>query len=255
VDDAVVALEEAIADLGTLLVEMDKFRARATSDATALRAACLAIGDRARHAHRHGTLDDALARPLAAEAADARARLVGWLAAIRASAAYARAVDALAGGDSTALRSALPALFDGVAVVAPPAVLFHPVPWQRRGRPRPAGEIADELERWRAEGLPGERDPGAPGVDPALPGVVLQPAPPVGAPVYVAVSGNARPPWVLELAGSGDLVVPGERWRTAFAVALALPEDDLDAWVLDPLAFRSELEAALAARGLPRAEE
>jgi len=48
VDDTVVtALESAIADLGTLLVQVDKFRAGRGDDARALRAVCLAIGDRA----------------------------------------------------------------------------------------------------------------------------------------------------------------------------------------------------------------
>jgi hypothetical protein len=251
-DDAVVtALESAIADLGTLLVQLDKFRAGRADDARALRAACLAIGDRARRAHRHGSLDAALARELHADAVAARASLEGRLDEVRASGPYRDAVTALQRGDDVGLRASMAALYDGVTVAPPPAALFHPVVWQTRGRPRPAAEVAGEVARLRAEGLPGDGDAGAPGVDPALPGVVFHCAPPPGAPVYLALRGDARPAWVLELA-TGDVVVPGARVRLPFTAALADPDaDDLDAWTFDPAAFLRDLAAALQAAGVP----
>src|SRR5262245_45233293 len=110
---------------------MDKFRATAADDARALRAASVAIGDRARRAHRHGSLDARLATELRDDAVAARASLVSWLAAVRASPPYARAVRALAAGDVVALREAWPGVFAGVAADAPPPALFHPVVWQR----------------------------------------------------------------------------------------------------------------------------
>jgi hypothetical protein len=251
-DDVVTALEESIADLGTLLVQMDKFRAGETADAQALRAACLGIGDRARRAHRHGALDAALARELGADAASARDALERWLAEVRASPVYRRAVEAFAGGDVESLRSSLCDLYAGAVGSDPPLALFHPVVWQRRGRPRPVGELADELSRLRDEGLPADSDVATPGVDPALPGVMLHPAPPPGAPVYLSLRGEARPSWVLVLATSGDLIVPSARFRTPFAVGLADPDDDeLDAWTLDPATYRREVAAALTARGIP----
>jgi hypothetical protein len=246
-DDVVNALEHAIADLGSLLVQVEKFRV--DDEAVALRAACLGIGDRARRAHRHGTLDATLATELSADAGAARAALAAWLDALRASSRYGRAVSALTAGDDDTLRDALPALFAGVTVRSPSPPLFHPVPWQRRGRPRPATEIADELAAWRADGIPGDGDPASPGVDPALPGVQLSTAPPDGAPTHLAIPAGAAP-WMLSLDATGDAVVPGARRRLPFTVVLADADDDVDAWALDPVGFRRELAAALAARGL-----
>ena len=249
-DDVVNALEHAIADLGTLLVQLDKFRA--DDDARRLRGACLAIGDRARRAHRHGTLDAALAAELAADAGAARTALDAWLDGVRSSVLYRDAAAAIARGAVDDVRAVLPALFDGVSVLSPVPALFHPVAWQRRGRPRPAAEIADELAGWSADGIPGDGDPASPGVDPALPGVLLHRAPPDGAPVHLAIAAGATP-WVLALDAIGDAVAPGIRRRLPFTVVLADPDDDLDAWTLDPAAFRRELAEALAARALATA--
>jgi len=246
----VIALEEAVGDLGSLLVQLDKFRAARAPDAEALRRACLALGDRARRAHRHGTLDPVLAASLAADAVAARTALQGWLAALRSSPPYTAAVTALAAGDDARLRASLVALFEGVASAPRPATVFHAVTWQRRGRPRPVAEIADDLVRLRAEGLPGDGDPGAPGVDPALPGVTFSIAPPPGQPIYLTIRGG-RPDWVLVLP-DGDVVVPGARVHVEATVVLADPADaDLDEWTMDPVALRDALEGALVARGLP----
>jgi len=251
-DDVVSALEESIADLGTLLVQMDKFRAAEAADARALRTACLGIGDRARRAHRHGMLDAALASEIGADAGTARAALERWLADVRTSPVYRRAVEAFDGGDSDGLGASLGELYAGAVVTDPPPVLFHPVAWQRRGRPRPAMDVADELARLRDDGLPSESDVATAGVDPALPGVILQPARPPGAPIYVTLRHDARPSWVLALSASGDLIVPGARFHTPFAVGLAeVDEDELDAWTLDPATYRRELAAALVARAVP----
>jgi hypothetical protein len=255
-DDGVSALEVAVADLGSLLVQMDKFRAAGSDEARALRAACLGIGDRARRAHRHGRLDPALARELDADATLARASLERWLAGVRASTPYVEAVAALGRGDDARLRVALAQVFAGATAIDPPAVLHHPVVWQRRGRPRAADDVAAEVALLRDDGLPSEGDPATPGVDPALPGVGLQTVPPPGAPIYVVLRGAARPAWVLSLDATGDVIVPGARLRVPFAVGLADPDDDdLDGWTLDPPAYRDALATALRARGLPLDEQ
>jgi len=249
-DDAVTALEVAIADLGTFLVQMDKFRAGETDEARALRAAALAAGDRARRAHRHGALDATLAHELAVDVAATHAALAAWLGTVRASTAYRRAVDALGRGDDPALRASVPELFAGVRVVDPPAALFHPVTWQRRGRPLLAADVVTGIVRLRDDGLPSEHDETTAGVDPDLPGVMLQVAPPLGAPVYLVFRDAARPAWVVELP-SGDVVVPGSSLRAPFTVGLADPDDDeLDGWTLDPTTYRRELTTALLARDL-----
>ena len=254
-DDPVVnALESAVADLGTLLVQMEKFRAARDDEARILRAGVLALGDRARRAHHEGTLDAGLARALAEEAAAARVALTGWLARTRGGPAYRAAVAALGADDRPRLAGLLAELFDDTAAVPPPAMLHHPIAWQRRGRPRPATDIAADLARLLRNGLPGDDDAEAPGIDPELPGVVLRPAPPLGDPAYVAIEGATVPSPVLALATTGDVVVPGARLRVPFRVVLAAPDDDdadADAWVLDPVAFHRDLGAALAACGVP----
>ena len=251
-DDVVSALEVSIADLGALLVQVDKFRAGDGAEARDLRAACHAIGDRARRAHKRGLLDAALAREIHDDAVAARGALDQWLAGVRASPAHRAAVAALAAHDDAALGTALTALFAGVEAVAPPPVVFHPVGWQRRGRPLPAKDVAAELVRLRAEGLVGDDDVAAPGVDPGLPGIVVTAAPPLGAPVYLVLRDAARPAWALRLVATGDYVVPGALLVAPFAVGLASPDDeDLDEWTLDPAAYRDALAAAITARGLP----
>jgi hypothetical protein len=250
-DDAVTALEVAIADLGTFLVQMDKFRAAETDEARALRGAALAVGDRARRAHRRGALDATLASELSADVAATHAALAAWLGTVRTSATYRRAVDALGRGDDLALRASVHELFAGVRVVEPPAALFHAVTWQRRGRPLPAADVVTGIVRLRDDGLPPEHDETTAGVDPELPGVILQVAPPLGAPVYLVFRDAARPAWVVELP-SGDVVVPGSTFGARFTVGLADPDDDeLDGWTLDPATYRRELTAALRARDLP----
>jgi hypothetical protein len=253
VDDTLAAaLEEAIADLGILLVQMDKFRARHADDARAIRAVCLAIGDRARRAHRHGALEAALAAELTADTGAARAALDAWLAAVRSGASYRSAVSALAARDVPRLQTGLVEVFDDVHVAPPPSVLYHPVVWQRRGRPRPAAELADDIARLRAGGIPGEDDASAPGVDPELPGVRLHATRPFGAPIHLALRGAALPTWGLVLGGSDEVVVPGARLDVDFSVGLADPDDEeLDAWTLDAAAFRRDLAAALVARQIP----
>ncbi|HXJ34744.1 MAG TPA: hypothetical protein VMS22_11990 [Candidatus Eisenbacteria bacterium] len=250
-DDVASRLEEAVAELGTLLLQMEKFAAGRGGDAAALRAASLSIGDRARRAHRHGVLDPALAGALLADAEASRTGLEAWLAGARGSASYRAAAAAVAGGDRDAVARAIVDVFDGAAVAPPPDALYHPVTWQRRGRPRPAADIAAGVAELRRSGLVGENDPAAFGVDPALPAVVLHRAPPQGAPLALVLRGAALPAWVMTLPVTDDVFVPGARFVTPFAVALAALGDDIDDWVLDPEELQRSLRAALGAHGVP----
>jgi len=250
-EDVASRLEEAVAELGTLLLQMEKFAAGRGADAAALRAASLAIGDRARRAHRHGVLDAALAGTLLGDAHASRTALEAWLAGVRGSASYRAAAAAVAAGDRDASARTLVNVFDGAAVAPPPPVLYHPVTWQRRGRPRPAADIAAEVAELRRNGLMGDDDPAAFGVDPALPAVVLHRAAPHGAPLALVLNGAALPAWVMTLPVTDDVFVPGARFVTPFEVALAAPGDDIDDWVLDPEELRRGLRAALGTHGIP----
>jgi hypothetical protein len=248
------ALEALIADVGHLLVQMEKFRAHREPEARALRADCLAIGDRARRAHRRGTLDAALAGALAADAARALARARAWLVACRDRPAYRAAVAAHARADWPTLAATLPDVFDGLAATTPPVALYAPVAWQRRGRPRPPVEVAEDCARLAREGLAGEGEPDVPGADPALPAVVLRGEPPLGEPACLVVGGGDLPPCVLRLEATGDYLVPARRLVVRVAVRLARDDAELDEWTLDPAGYRAELAAALAARGVAVAD-
>ena len=253
-DTTANTLEHAIADLGGLLVQMDKFRARHAPAAVALRVTCLGVGDRARRAHRHGTLDPALAATLLHEATTARADLQAWLGTVRRGPTFQAARKALATPSSSDLATALAALFDDAHVEPPPAALHHPLEWQRRGRPRPIPELVDEVTRLQREGLSGESDPLTPGVDPDLPGVRFHRSAPAGEPVSLLYRAEARPAWVLGFGSSDDVVVPGARSRATFVVHLAEPDSlELDEWLDDPTAFLGALTTALAAAGIPLA--
>ena len=73
------------------------------------------------------------------------------------------------------------------ASVAAPPPLFHAVVWLRRGRPRPADEVAADVVAAARRGLAADDDALAPGVDPELPGrAARQSSPPAATPVSCA---------------------------------------------------------------------
>ncbi len=245
-------LEAAVADLGTLLVQVGKYRRGTRPEATALHRAALALGDEARRLHRHDRLDPEAARPLLAEAERLRDRLHALVAAIRSAPQYRAAVAAHARGDRAALAAALPAIFASLEVVPCPPDLFHPITWLRRGRPRPAAEVAADVARARTEGLTADGDDLTPGVDPALPAVVLSAEPPPGDPVVLRLAAAGAPAPVCRLTDTGDYLIHVERLRAPFTVLLAatLAEDELEETPVDYPGYRRELAAALAGLGL-----
>jgi hypothetical protein len=258
-DDVVSALEAAIADLGTLLVQMDKFRAGAAADARDLRAACHA-NRRPRPAARTSTaaLDVAWRRSCSGD----RGRRTGSRSRALARGrpqrlpAHTRGVAALAAGDvAGAAQPHVPALFAGVEDVTPPPVLFHPVagsvaarPLARRrqspptsmasGAPRGSRATTTSRRRRRSGGCPAS----------LVGGTAARRARSTSASASAGAargrSGSSR--------SRATVVGAGARLVTPFAVGLASPDDeDLDEWTLDPAAYRDALAAAITARGLP----
>ncbi len=246
-----MALEATIADIGALLVQLDKFRAGAPLH-PGLLADALALGDRARRHLRVQALDATADAALGAEAASLHARVQRALDDVRASDAYREAVAAHAAGDLPALTRLLPLVFAGLTPVPAPSFLWHAPAWLRRNRPRTAGEMVAAVARIAATGLEADGDPMAPGIDPSLPAVPLDTTPPLADPVLLRWSQGDVPPAVFRLDATDAILVHVPRLTAPFAVVLPaqLDDDELGEVSLDHPRYRAELIAALADAGI-----
>lgn len=242
-------LEAEIAEVGRLLVQLQKYREGAGAH-LALRTAAATLGDRARRLHRARVLD-AEAGALAEEARALRTRAAAALDDLRAATSYRAAVDAHAHTDSAALARLLPTIFDGLDVVPSPPDLYLAVPWLRRNRPRPPADVAADVARLRRDGIEAEGDAFAPGLDTALPAVPLLDVEPEADPVVLRFRGDELPPAVFQVVDSGQYLVHVPRLATAFAVLvpLELDPEELGEIVFDHAAYRTQLLAALADLG------
>jgi len=251
-DTGVGSLEAAIADAGTLLVRLEKYRRGVGPEGVALSRAVVALGDRARRGHREDRLDAAVTSEFVADAERLVAELRELLAAIQRGPDYRAARAAHVAADHTALERLLPAIFSGLDVVAAPPALFHVVPWLRRARPRPAAELADAIQRMQGAGIPAEGDDLAPGVDVDLPAVVLSAELPPAEPIALRIAGAALDHSLLRHADTGDYLVHVANVQTPFTIALRTTLDDETAGDAgeDYPRYRAELAAALADRGL-----
>ena len=254
-DDAtVVELEAAVADVGLLLVRLEKYRAGADPDALALRRRALDLGDHARRLHHRAGLDQDAAQALLDETRALAGALHAALAAVRDAAPYRAAVAAHAAGDAAALARLVPEIFDGLELFAAGGDLFYPVPWRRRGRPRPPAELAAEVAGLCANGLPPDGDDLAPGVDPALPAVVLEPQAPDDEVVVLRVEATAVPAAAFRRVEGGEVLIYCVRLRAPVAVRLR-PELDADALEeaggIDYPPYRTAVRAALSTAGIP----
>jgi hypothetical protein len=248
--DVVAELEAAFTDAGTLLVWAEKYRHPDPSVLPALRRRALALGDRARELARAGALEERAARELLETVSGTNRSARQLIDACRAAAIYREAVEARAAGDAERTLALLPLVFADLRVGPAPAAAFWAPAWQRRGRPRPAEEVAEELCRLAAEGIPATTEDLTPGVDPELPGVLLQAGLPFGAPLALRFDRTVLPDPCLRL-GDEQLLLPGEHLRLPFTVTLAAPDEPLDEWVADPPAYLSALARACRDRRLP----
>jgi len=253
-DDAtVVELEAAVADVGLLLIRLEKYRAGTGPDALALRRHALDLGDAARRLHHRAGLDAAAAQALLGETRALIAALHAALAAVRDAAPYRAAVAAHAAGDAATLTRLLPEIFDGLEPVAARGDLFHAVPWRRRGRPRPPAELAAEVAGVCAEGIAPDGDDLAPGVDPALPAVVLEPEPPDDEVVVLRIPSTAVPAAFRRVDGGEVLVYCARLWApVAVRLRADLDADALEeAGGIDYPPYRAAVRAALSEAGVP----
>jgi hypothetical protein len=251
-DTGVGSLEAVIADAGTLLVRLEKYRRGVGPEGAALARAVVALGDRARRWHREDRLDAAVTGEFVGDAERLVAELRELLASIQRGPDYRAARTAHAAGDHGALQRLLPAIFSGLDVVSAPAELLYTVPWLRRARPRPAAQLADAVQRMHSEGLPAEGDDLAPGVDVDLPAVTFATELPPAEPVALRIDGTTLAPPIFRHADTGDHLVHVPHLRTSFTVVLrtTLDEDGGGDAAEDYPRYRAELATALADRGL-----
>jgi hypothetical protein len=252
-DSLATELEVVVTDTGLLLIELEKFRVAPTSQAASLRAEALGLGDRARRLHRSGTLDDQAAAPLVREGRAIVEQLRRTLQDIRDTPAYRAAVDAHRAGDHAALATLLPELLVGLEAVPDPPVLFHPVTWLRRNRPRPPVDVAAEVAHLRDTGLPAAGEATSWGSDAELPAVPLLAAAPAGDPIALRFEPGALPPAVFRLRETDEHLVHVPVLRAPFAAVLpgALDPDELGEISLDHPRYRALLLDALEGVAVP----
>jgi len=253
VDERLVAeLETALADAGALLVRAQKYRRGAGRDGAALLRDALTLGDAARRLHRREALDASAATGLVADARGLVARIRAFVADVHADPIYRTAVAAHAAGDQPSLTRTLPEVFNSLAPVTAPHELFHAVPWRRRGRPRTVAELASDVGGLLAGGIPAARDDLSPGVDPALPAVVLQGEHPHDEPVVLRLAGSTLPAPLYRLEDTGEFLVYVSLLRAPVTVVLApqLDADLLEDAAVDYPRYRDDLRTALTAAGI-----
>jgi len=243
-------LEAALADVGMLLVRLEKYRLEAYPEAGPLRASAVDLGDEARRLHRRGALDGEAAESLLARTDQNRHALTGLLAAIQSGPDYEAAVAAHRRGDSAVLAALWPRLFAGVESGPAPQVAYHPVDWQRRGRPRPPSDLAASVRAQIHDGLDASGDDLSPGADPRLPVVALTLHWPDGAPLALRFAGADLPPPLLHRPTVGEVLLPLGRLRSPAVVELAHASADVDEWAGDLAAFHARVVPALEAAGI-----
>jgi hypothetical protein len=254
VDETVVSeLEAAIADTGALLVQAQKYRRAADEEGTALARDTLALGDRARRLHRHGTLAPESAATLLAEARELHRRARTFLASIHDAPEYRAAVTAYASGDQVTLRNILPGIFADLAPADSPAALFHPVAWLRRGRLRPIADVTADIVALTTTGLTAEGDDLSPGRDTALPAITLSAAPPPEEAVVLRLAAPTIPIYRLDEGDEYLIYTPNVRITPEAILADQLPTDEQLRVEISPndyKRYRDDLRVALIAAGV-----
>jgi hypothetical protein len=220
-------LESAIADVGALVVCVQKYRHGLGPEGNALARRALALGDAARRLHRRGALEETEARRLLEDAHELARQLAALQAAVREAAEYRAAREAYRQGDNAVLARALPVIFADLEAVPSPPDLFHALSAFRRGRLRPVAELVAEVVAAREEGLAAEGDDLSPGADADLPAVTFHAEPPPDEPLLLRLPTPTAPAPVHRLADGDTYLIHAARVRAPFAVEIGtLPDDE-----------------------------
>jgi hypothetical protein len=254
VADVVGELEAAITAAGTLLVWAEKYRHADPNALPSSRRRLLELADRARRLARTGALGGTTASDVLRDVHEANQGLRGGIDAVRSSATYRGAVDAYASGNAVVLLDLLPRIFADLRAAPPPAAAFWTPTWQHRGRPLPVERVVEDLVGIREDGIRAFGDDLVPGVDPALPAILMSIDPHSGVPLAIRYDGAVLPTPCLYL-GDDQLVFPVERLRLPFTVVLAAPGEPLDEWLADGPAYLEALAVACRHAALPLAEK
>lgn len=254
VDEAAIGtLEQALADLGTLVVQAEKYRRLMPLVADADRQA-RTLGADARRLLRRESLGTGEIQTILGEAARLQAELRAAVDATVAGADYRAAVAAYAVADHASLAGVVPEVFAAVEPVGHVPHLFLAVDWTRRGRALTPTVIAAAVQLLAREGLPAIGDDLSAGADATLQAVMLDDEPPEDEPVVLRIDGSTVPVPVFRHAETGTYLIYQPRVRVPFVVELA-DTLDLDAAPPDYDAYRASLSAALRSNGLGVAGE
>jgi hypothetical protein len=232
------------------MVRLEKYRLEAHPAAGPLRAAAIEAGAAARRLHRRGALEGQAANAVLAGALRTRDDLTRLLAAIHDGPEYQAAVAAHDRTDAGVLSELWPRIFSGVQAGPPPALAYHPIAWQRRGRPRTPAEIAASVGAQLRDGIDASGDDLSPATDPLLPIVALTVHWPDGAPLALRFAGADLPPPVLHRPDVGEVILPRLRLRAPALVELAHESMDVDEWAGDLAAFHAAVAPVLEAAGI-----
>lgn len=253
-DDAGIStLEQALADVGSRLIEAEKYLPAAAT-ATEVGRAASALGADARRELRHDTLDDAKTAALRTDAVALLHRLDAAIASARSSAAYQAALTAYAHDDQDALRTLVPQTFTAVALAEHTPSLFATVPWTRRGHAQSATEVATAIAALADGGLAAQGDELSAGADDQLRAIMFDPEPPEDEAVVLQIDPAHLNGPLFEHQQSGTFLFYRSQARVPFIVHVA-ESIDLDVAPPDYPAYRAALVEALRAAGLTLAPE
>jgi len=257
--EALIGLEAAMAELGTLYTTARGFTPLVAAAETEMLPRIAALGAQLRRWVRGRALDAAAIDAASLEVLQLRADWHARLEAVRASAEYAAARAAVAADRQDELAVAIPRLLAGLRAVAPVPPLFVPVSVST-GRRRPGtspflspAEAAERISGLVREGIAAS-GAGAAAWEQDLPSVSCADDPSaLETPVAVRVDAAALRATVFAVDGSPLYRVFTPRPLAAGPVWLAADPSDAwwEAYEVSYDVFRTTLGRELTARGVP----
>ncbi len=255
--EQLIALEAAIADLGTLYAAARGFTALHSRAEAELLPRLLSLGSQLRGLVRSERLS---ATEIERAAHDIRSVRSAWqleLEQLRASPVYQQALAAFSAGRQDELGQLLPQVFAGLSALRPAPDLYFPVS-PSSGRRRPgfspflsAAECADKILRTLSDGIDADQGDGE-WWETDCPVIVCAASPAaIESPIALRMSAADVQVAVFAVADDPELRIFTPQLRAPMSVTLASEASDewWEAYADSYGTFRDALERELAARG------